>query len=198
MRKTSLFALVSLAFVAPLSGCDSITGSSLIVEKLPEITPNLPQVPTLRPPPYPERYGDGSYSVYGARQKVRNSPGDEIEVTAYIVQVYLPPSCEKGEACPRPAAPHVFIGDSMDAPERDRILVVGYAANQAEIDEAVRAGEKGAAKLRAKGIVPVPHDFNKGARIKVRGKLDVMSSGGFSSSNGLIEYVDHETIERAP
>jgi hypothetical protein len=197
MRKTSLFALFTLVLAAPLTGCDSVTGSSLKVEKLPEVTPNLPQVPTLPPPPYPVTYDDGSHSVYGARQKARNATGEEIEVTGYIVRVYHPPVCERGEACARPAAPHVFLGDSMGAPERDRMLVVGYARNQSEIDDAVRGGAKGAAKVRAQGIVPVPRDFDEGNRIKVKGNLVVMSNQGFSSSNGLLEYIDHETLETA-
>jgi hypothetical protein len=197
MRKTSLLALFTLVLAAPSTGCDMITGSSLTVEKLPEITPNLPQVPTLRPPPYPVTYEDGSHSVYGARQKARNATGEEIEVTGYIVKVYSPPACDHGEACPRPAAPHIFIGDGPEAPERERMLVVGYARNQTEIDDAVRGGAKAAAKARAQGIVPVPRDFDKGNRLKVKGNLLVMSNQGFSSSNGLIEYTDHETLEIA-
>jgi hypothetical protein len=197
MRKTSRFALFTLVLAAPLTGCDSITGSSLVVEKLPEITPNLPPVPQLRPSPYPLTYEDGSHSVYGARQKARNATGEEMEVTGYIVRVYSPPVCEAGETCAKPAAPHIFIGDSLETPERDRMLVVGYARNQGEIDDAVKGGEKGAAKVRAQGIVPVPRDFDKGNRVKIKGNLVVMSNQGFSSSNGLIEYTDHETLETA-
>jgi hypothetical protein len=197
MRKTSRFALFTLVLAVQLTACDSVTGSSLNVEKMPEITPDLPPVPQLPPPPYPITYEDGSHSVYGARQKARNANGEEIEVTGYIVKVYQPPACDEGEACPRPAAPHNFIGDSMDAPERDRMLVVGYAKNQTEIDDAVRGGEKGAQRVRSQGIVPVPRDFDNGNRAKIKGNLGVMSNQGFSSSNGLLEYIDHETLEIA-
>ena len=197
MRKTALFALSTLVLAASVVGCDSITGSSLNVEKLPEVTPNLPPVPAVPPSPYPIVYDDGSHSVHGARQKARNATGEEIEVTGYIVKVYHPPVCERGEACPRPAAPHVFLGDSPTTAERELMLVVGYARNQGEIDDAVRGGAKAAAKLRAQGIVPVPRDLTQGSRIRVKGNLAVMSNQGFSSSNGLIEYIDHETLETA-
>src|SRR5690554_2483576 len=189
--------LIAGLFFGASSGCDGLGGASVLVERLPDIEPNLPAVPKIPPPEFPAVYEDGTYSVYGARQRAREANGEEIEVTARIVRIYHPPSCERGETCPRPLAPHLFIRDKLDAEERDLMMVVGYAANQAEIDDAIRQGARGAERVRAQGMVPVPRDFRPGNLIRLKGELNLQSSSGFSSSNGLIEYTDHVTLERA-
>lgn len=197
MTKLSLHTLALVLVFGAFAGCDAVGGSSLLVERLPDIEPNLPAVPRIPPPEFPAVYEDGTYSVYGARQRAREANGEEIELTAHIVRIYHPPRCEAGETCPRPLAPHIFIGDKMGADERDLMMVVGYAANQAEIDDAIRQGARGAERVRAQGMVPVPRDFSPGNKIRLKGALSLMSGSGFSSSNGLIEYTDHVTLERA-
>lgn len=197
MTKLSLQTLALIFVFGALAGCDGLGGSSVLVERLPDIEPNLPAVPRIPPPEFPATYEDGTYSVYGARQRAREANGEEIELTAHIVRIYHPPSCEAGETCPRPLAPHIFIGDKLGAEERDQMMVVGYAANQAEIDDAIRQGARGAERVRAQGMVPVPRDFKPGNKIRLKGALSLMSGSGFSSSNGLIEYTEHVTLERA-
>ena len=54
-------------------GCEQVTSASDAeseAEQLPEIVPNLPEVPTLPPPPFPTTYEDDSYSVYGLRTRL--------------------------------------------------------------------------------------------------------------------------------
>lgn len=197
MTKLSFHTLVLILVFGAFAGCDALGGSDILVERLPDIEPRLPAVPRIPPPEFPAVYEDGTYSVSGARQRAREANGEEIELTARIVRIYHPPRCEAGETCPRPLAPHIFIGDKIDAEERDLMMVVGYAANQAEIDDAIRQGARGAERVRAQGLVPVPRDFRPGNLIRLKGTLSLMSGSGFSSSNGLIEYSEHVTIERA-
>ena len=87
------------------AGCEQITSASepeAEAEQLPEIVPNLPEVPTLPPPPFPTTYEDESYSVYGLRQRPSKLLDVDLSVTGYIIEIYEPPACKKRkkEECP--------------------------------------------------------------------------------------------------
>lgn len=191
--------LLGLIFAAVLlsAGCEQVTSASepeAESEQLPEIVPDLPEVPTLPPPPFPTTYEDDSYSVYGLRSRLTKVLDSELAVTGYIVDIYEPPVCKKKkkDECPKVAMPHMFIADTADQTDRaEQLIVVGYADNQEQLARA-RRGRK---TTTIAGGVVVPRDLQVGKKIRVKGFFTLMSSGGFNTSNGLVEYASHETLD---
>lgn len=191
-RLTGLILATALLSI----GCDQLKSSEAEVEKLPEIVPNLPEVPTLPPPPFPTTYADESYSVYGLRQRLHQTLDTDLAVTGYIMEIYEPPPCKvrKKEDCPRVDAPHMFIADTPDKTAReDQLIIVGYADNQEQLARA-RRGRK---TTTIDGSVVVPTNLRIGNKIVSKGQFRLISSGGFNTSNGLLEYASHETVEKA-
>jgi len=201
--------LVTTLALALLTGgaCESTPETDLDVERLPDVTPDLPPVPTIPPPPHPTTYGDGSYSVYGVRSRLRNTINTEVEITGYLIDQYLPPEgCDENPTC-RPAAPHLWLADTnelvgadAEALRRargDMLMVVGYAENQEQIDEAVELAERGRYEPPdpESGLLPIPTDFHNGNKVKVTGRFTRISATGFNNSEGLLEYRGHETLE---
>lgn len=183
-----------------VTGCGDDAASNIVVERLDDVRPALPEVPTLPPPPHPIQYPDGSFSVYGLRQRLNNTIDTEVTVTGYIVDIYTPPECPKGERCPTPTAPHMWIADTTGEQDmRKRLAVAGYAENQAQIDEAVAEARKGRYKPPPpeSGLLPVPVDLAVGNKVKVTGQFARVSGSGFNISNGLVDYRSHETTETA-
>ena len=192
--------LLGLIFAGVLlsAGCEQVTSASEPeAEQLPEIVPNLPEVPTLPPPPFPTTYEDESYSVYGLRSRVMKVLDSDLSVTGYIVDIYEPPACKKKkkDECPKVAMPHMFVADTPDQNDRaEQLIVVGYADNQEQLARA-RRGRK---TTTISGGVVVPRDLAVGNKVRVKGNFTLISSGGFNTSNGLIEYASHETLAKAP
>lgn len=183
-------------------GCEGAGNAAQVqVEKLPDIKPSLPAVPKLPPPPHPIQHPDSSYSLFGLRKRIRNTMDTEVELTAYVVETYVPPECPKGKTCPLARAPHVFLADTANETDPSkRIMLVGYAENQKAIDEAIVAVKKG--KYEApdpeSGLLPIPTDLFPGAKIKVKSQFTRISSSGFAQSDGLLDYRGHTTIEPPP
>lgn len=169
-------------------GCGE--GGSAEVEPLPALTPDLPTVPRLPPPPYPVTYPDGSYSVYGLRRRASTTLGHPASVTGYVVAIYAPPECEGN--CPRPSAPHFFIADAAgEADPAKHLLVAGYAESHDELRDFIRQGSR----RTGDNGQPLPAlDFAVGNKIKLGGNF-ANSAGGFNYAAGLIEYTTHETLE---
>jgi len=206
-RWSSLGCALALLGTSQIQGCDNVAAAKVQVEKLPDVTPSLPQVPTLPPPPYPTQHPDQSYSVYGLRRAMRRTIDTDVSVTGYIAKVFVPPECPKGKAkCPLPPAPHIWVADSATEADPSKLLIVaGYAENQAAIDDAVKDAKRGKKKSAAAqkemaetGLLPVPVDFDEGAKIKVKGRFSFVSGSGFQSSEGVLDYGGHETLEPAP
>jgi hypothetical protein len=196
------FALTS-AVTFTLTGCEQAAEAKVKVEKLPEVKPSLPAVPTIPPPPVEIQYSDQSYSVYGVRRAKRRTLDQELEVTGYIVEVYQPPECPPKERCPVPPAPHIWIADKPDETDKNNMLLVAdFAENQISIYEAIEAHLKGQeedpAELEAMGMLPIPVDLFKGGKIKVKGRFAYVSGGGFQSSEGVLSYLGHETLQPPP
>jgi hypothetical protein len=196
-RVWSLSPILAAALLLS-TACDAATGSSVEVEKLPDIKPNLPAVPTLPPPPYPLQYPDSSYSLFGLRKRIKTTMDTDVDLTAYVVETYMPPPCPEGKTCPQARAPHVYLADAKG--ENDpakRILLVGYAENQKIIDETIVEKKKGKYKAPdpESGQIPVPTDLFPDAKIKVKGRFGRVSSSGFAQSDGLLDYKAHTTIE---
>lgn len=197
----AIFAIVVVGLLAgPTLGCDQKSTSKLQVERLPDVSPSLPAVPKLPPPPYPVTYSDGSYSVYGLRKKMKDTIDQDVEVTGYIVEIYQPPECPKDQRC-EIKAPHMWMADAMgESDASKRLMVVGYAENQKEIDDAVAKAKRGAYKPPdpASGILPIPTDFAVGNKVKVKGHFTHVSGSGFMSADGVLEYHGHDTLQKAP
>ncbi|MGD8863014.1 MAG: hypothetical protein PVI30_23575 [Myxococcales bacterium] len=192
-------ALLGSSFV---TGCDQAAEAKVQVEKLPEVKPNLPAVPTLPPPPHPTQYADQSYSVYGLRRQLRNTIDTEVDVTGYIAKIYEPPECPKKQKCPLPPAPHMWLSDVPGEQDESKLLLVaGYAENQEQIDEAIKDAKRGKtqdpAELEEMGLVPIPTDFAVGNKVKVKGRFAFVGGSGFQSSEGVLGYMGHETLESA-
>jgi hypothetical protein len=205
-RWSCLGCALALLGTSQIQGCDKVANAKVQVEKLPDVTPSLPQVPTLPPPPYPTQHPDQSYSVYGLRRAMRRTIDTDVSVTGYIAKVFVPPECPKGKAkCPLPPAPHIWVADSATEADPSKLLIVaGYAENQATIDEAIKDAKRGKKKsasaqkdMAQLGLLPVPVDFDEGAKIKVKGRFSFVSGSGFQSSEGVLEYGGHETLEPA-
>ena len=175
-----------------LEGCDKAE-AKVDVEKLPDIKPSLPAVPTLPPPPFPTQYGDQSYSVFGLRRMLRKTIDQDVVVTGYIAKVYTPPECPPKTKCPLPPAPHVWLADTQgEQDESKQLILAGYAENQTQIDEAVEAAKKGKKPTEEElkeqqdmGLLPIPTDFLPGAKVKVTGHFAYMGGSGFQSSEGV-------------
>ena len=201
MKKNNIPAphpvLLAGALLATLVGCDAAMSSDLEVERLPEVKANLPPVPTLPPPPHPVQYDDSSYSLFGLRKRLEKTIDSNAEVTGYIVEIYEPPECPKGETCPLPVAPHAWLADTPDGKDPlKRIAIVGYAENQKQVAEAVAAHKRGSYKPPPEetGLPPIPVDFEVGNKVKVKGRFTRVSASGFNISNGLLEYQGHTTL----
>lgn len=174
-------------------------GSSVQVERLPDVQPQLPQVPTLPPPPHPVTYPDGTYSVYGLRKRIRTTIDTEVEVSAYIVGMYQPPECPQGQECPLPVAPHMWIADTAgETDELKRLTVVGYAENHDMLNEAIAKAQRGQTPEVLEGMLPIPTDFAVGAKVKLKGRFAYISGSGFNIGDGLLEYGGHSILEAAP
>jgi hypothetical protein len=185
--------------VATFTGCEQTAAAKVQVEKLPEVKASLPPVPTIPPPAHPIQYSDQSYSVLGLRRALRRTINTEVNVTAYIAKVYVPPECPPKEKCPLPPAPHVWLADTKTETDPTKmVLVGGYADNQKAIDEAIKDAKKNkkpAEPPEDTGLLPVPTDFFQGAKIKLKGRFSFMSGAGFQSSEGVLDYGGHEVLE---
>ncbi len=189
---------VPLTTVPLLLACDGGPAADLVIEPLPEVSPTLPSVPTIPPPPYPIQYPDSSYSVFGIRRRLETTIEHDATITGYIVEIYMPPECPEGRTCPPPTAPNLWIADARDVPaDGQRLQVVGYAASQQAIDdvmEDLRRGREQPPESES-GQIPIPTDFLVGNKIKITGRFARVSGAGFNNSLGLLEYRSHETLE---
>ena len=198
---SSMVCAAMLALAGMLVGCGEQAASDLTIERLPDVNPSLPSVPTLPEPPYETQYQDSSYSVYGVRRRGATTMDTDVAITAYIVEIYIPPECPEGRTCDPPDAPHLWLADSRTpAADEDRLLLAGYAENQQQIDEAVELAERGRYEPPdpESGILPIPTDFAVGAKVKIDGRFTRVSAAGFNVSNGMLEYRGHERLEPPP
>jgi hypothetical protein len=184
-----------------LAACGEKPAADLTIERLPDVNPSLPDVPELPPPPHEVQYADDCFSVYGVRRRAGTTMDTDLCLTGYIVEIYQPPECPEGRTCDPPAAPHLWIADERGAGEDDnRIMLAGYAENQAQIDEAIEQAERGRPIEvdPESGILPIPTDFAVGAKVKIQARFTRMSGAGFNVSNGMLDYRGHEIVEPAP
>lgn len=193
--------LLCVFAVLGLLGCGESAARDLTIERLPDVNPSVPEVPELPPPPYAVEYPDSSFSVYGVRRRGTTTMGTDVSVTAYIVEIYQPPECPEGRTCDPAAAPHLWLADSREPAEgEDRLMLAGYAENQIQLTEARELAARGryVPPDPESGILPIPTDFNVGAKVKVLGRFARVSGAGFNVSNGMLDYRGHEILEWPP
>jgi hypothetical protein len=201
MKSHMIRGILSVALLTALLGCGE--ESKLNVERLPAVQPSLPPVPTLPSPPHPTTYPDASYSVWGVRSRIGQTLDQEVALTGYIVDVYTPPDCDRRLPTCRVLAPHMWVADTripadqIQAQRGKQVMVVGYAENQEQLDEAMEQAARGryVPPEPDSGLLPIPTDFIVGNKVKVTGRFALVSSSGFNSSEGLLEYRSHETLE---
>lgn len=194
MNLSPVRALFLLGLVAGIAGCDE--APNLRVERLPDVQPDLPAVPQIPPPP--AAYPDGSVPIARLRRMLNENLDHEVTVQGYIVDIYQPPVCPRGQQCPRPIAPHLYIADEAnEGDDTKRLLIVGYAATQDEYETLVRLGDRRPPSPEGQPLPAV--DFAVGNRVKFTGRFATTSvaSAGFSSTAGLLDYGRHETVEVA-
>jgi hypothetical protein len=197
-----LRALPVIIIAAALAmGCDPTGTPPPVEEKPSDFTPNLPAVPTLRVPQVPVTYPDGSYSVFGLRKKKKETMGQRIRVTGYVVDMYEKPFCPEGKTCPPAKMPHLWIADNADEKETMyKMTVVGYAEGFQQIAKCKEDALAGVVVELAEGVElpPCVWDWQPGKKYKVDGWFMTFSSHGFQDSMGLIDYKDHECIDCPP
>src|SRR5262245_39419870 len=110
--RSRLLIVPALLSVGWVSACGEQPASDLTIERLGDVTPRVPNVPQLPPPPHEIQYSDSCYSVYGVRRRSGQTMDQDVCVTGYIIEVYLPPECPEGRTCPPPSAPHMWMADS--------------------------------------------------------------------------------------
>lgn len=194
MNLSPVRALFLLGLVAGLAACNE--APNLRVERLPDVQPDLPAVPQIPPPP--AAYPDGSVPIARLRRMLNENLDHDVTVQGYIVDIYQPPVCPRGQQCPRPIAPHLYIADEAnEGDDGKRLLVVGYAATQDEYELLLRQGDRRAPGPDGQPLSAI--DFAVGNRVKITGRFVTTSvmSAGFSSTAGLLDYARHETVETA-
>lgn len=183
---SSLVAAALLgAFV--LTGCDKdeeeleLKGEQAEEEQGPAVQVTLPASPNFDEGKAPEQWEDSSWSIWGLRRDIDKQVADgeagtEITLKGWVQEIYVPPECPEGEACPPPKQPHIWITDHEGIEGKKRaMMVVNYAFS---IPEWQAADWKDQPEVI----------FEKGKRYTVKGIFKQFSDTGFASDRGLIEF----------
>jgi hypothetical protein len=159
---------------------------------LPKGTP--PPAPELPPPPVysdtkvPERYDGGAWSIRGLRDDLdarveEGEAGQEVEVLAWVQEIYVAPTCPERGKCPLAKQPHLWVTDEQDERgKKHAMLVVNYAFAIPEFDA-----------KRWKDQPRVVMETDK--RYRIRGRFKRFSDTGFAYDMGLLEFVAVESVD---
>ncbi len=162
------------------------------IAKLPDGPP--PPPPELPPPPIysdsevPDRYEDGAWSIRGLRNEFdervkEGEAGTEVEVLAWLQEVYVAPTCPAQGSCPPAKQPHLWVTDEPDERgKRHALLVANYYFSIPEFDA-----------KRWKGQPEVVMETGK--RYRMRGRFKRFSDTGFAHDRGLFEFIAVEVID---
>jgi hypothetical protein len=185
MQQRNVF---SILLVAPLLflACDSEDPAAAEAgekkeEVLPTVQVNLPPSPNFEEDKAPEKWDDGSYSIYGLRQNMdanlaAGKGGTKIGIKGWVQEVYLPPVCPEGEFCPPGKQPHVWITDYAEQKGKKRaMMVVNYAFQIPEWDAE-----------RWEGAPLVTLEVGK--QYSFKGAFVRFSSTGFAHDQGVLEF----------
>lgn len=194
--RPSVLRLRSLAAVALcsslLAACDkeeeAKEGEAQPAAAQPQIQVQLPPPPDFEEGKSPEKWEDGSYSIYGLRAEVDENvkageEGAEIMVKGYVQEIYVAPECPEGEVCAPPKQPHVWITDAPEEKGKKRaMMVVNYRFAIPEWD----------AKRWKKEPEVV---LEVGKRYTFKGKFKRFSDTGFAFDRGLLEFVAYKPLD---
>ena len=170
MSINRLFAILILCL--PLAACDTPTSGAQT--QLPQIKVKLPPPPTFEKKHAPEKYADGTFSVYGVRENIKDTLNKEVRVRGFIIEVYQCPPCPKGKECPECDKTHFWLSDRANGPKDKALMVVDYP----------KKDPKTRKKLK----------FLTGVQYYVGGQFSKRSVSGFSSSEGLVVYNSAEVV----
>lgn len=154
-------------------------------EAAPAIKVQLPPSPDFDEGKAPEKWEDGSFSIFGLRsdldqQVADGESGKEVMVKGYVQEIYVPPECPEGEVCPPGKQPHVWITDKPDEKGKKRaMMVVNYRFTIPEWD---------AARWKDQPDVIL----EQGKRYTFKGKFKQFSDTGFAFDRGLLEFVSYK------
>jgi len=200
MKRMSACVVVALIAGLALGGCEKkAKGPKVDVEKIETYKANLPPVPKIPVPNVPMTYGDGSYSVFGARKSREKTFDTTITVTGYLAKIYEKPICAEGAPC-RIEMPHVWLADDPKETLDKRLMpVVGYAQSFAEVEDA-RAIAADPEKVHEVGefLVPIVWDWRAGHKYKITGRFAQQSMVGFMDPDGVLDYQAHECLDCPP
>lgn len=178
------------ATLAISTGCDDPAEGAAaegkpVEEQLPSIKVELPPTPNFDEDKAPEKWEDGSFSIYGLRKTIderlkEGTAGQDIVVNGWVQEVYVPPPCPEGEQCPPGKQAFVWITDHQNQQGKKRaMMVVKY---RFQIPEWEAEKWKGAPEVM----------LEEGKRYKFKGKFKRFSDTGFSHDRGLVEFTAYE------
>ncbi len=145
----------------------------------------LPRAPTLSGPRVPERHDDGAFSIHGLRANLDanvadGDAGKEVIVRAWVQEIYVAPECPRGEVCPPPKQPYVWVTDSKDERGKKRaMLVANYAFTIPEWD---------AKRWKDQPLVVL----EVGKQYEFKGRFKRFSDTGFAHDRGLLEFIAYK------
>lgn len=191
-RVSHLIVPLSLALLSP--GVALAQGG----QELPPIKVDLPPQPNFNVQNAPEQYPTGELSVYGLRKKLNQYMDKDVQVKAYLLEVYECPAelrkcndelaaknkkaktkaLKKGAAVAEPVKmeggcrpcdqPHFFMADTPNTKIERALLVADYPTKDWKTGK------------------PKPLTAKTGEQYVVTGTFAINSIGGFAASDGLI------------
>jgi hypothetical protein len=190
MKLSKNIALLSLSLgtLLAVSGCDDAAEGAAAEaapkEVLPNIAVELPPTPNFDEGKAPEKWDDGSYSIFGLRSKIDENlaageSGTEIWIKGYVQDIYVPTECPEGQLCPPSKQPHFWITDSQGEGGKKRaLMIVSYAYQIPEWE-----------MEQWKDVPQVVIEKDK--QYKIKGVFKRFSNTGFAHDNGLVDFVSY-------
>lgn len=182
-----LIGLLALPLV--LGGCaEKAEKKAEEEEELPNLKVELPPAPNFDEARAPEKWDDGTYSIFGLRKNIddrlkEGEAGQEIEIKGWVQEIYVPPACPEGELCPPGKQPHFWITDMESEQGKKRaMMVVNYYFPIPAWDEATIE------LWKEEPLVVV----EVGKQYTIKGKFVRFSATGFAHDNGLLEFVAYK------
>ena len=167
-------------------------------EAMPDVKVNLPPAPSFDIKRAPIKYDSGEFSVYGLRKSMSKYMDKDVQVKAYLLEVYECPAelvkCNeatskkkkpaapagalpsKGGAPAEPSScrpcdqPHFYLSDEPNGKKERALLVADYPTKDWKTDK------------------PKPLKAEAGKMHVVTGTFAINSVTGFAASNGLIVH----------
>ncbi|MEE9383447.1 MAG: hypothetical protein V3V08_08540 [Nannocystaceae bacterium] len=154
-------------------------------EQLPNIKVELPPTPNFEEDKAPEKWPDGSFSIYGLRQHIderlkEGKGGQDVLLTGWVQEIYVPPPCPEGETCPPGKQAFAWLTDHQAQKGKKRAMMVVKYRFQIPDWEMDKWKDEPQILLE------------EGKQYKFKGKFKRFSDTGFAHDRGLIEFVAYE------